>query len=195
MKDFVSFFICILLITIIYIHFENKVKDVEYVKSNIDNKEYLVQNNKDKQEAADLLANIRKNLVLITEELKKTNKNQVDVDRMINNFNPDNITESDKTSKYTSYSINKGEKMVFCLRSRDEKNDLIDLNTIMFVAIHELAHTMTKSIGHTEEFWDNFRILLRNARKLGVYKRVNYNENPKAYCGIKITDDPENFGD
>ena len=193
MKDFISFFICILLITIIYIHFENKVKEVEYVKSNIDGKEYLVQNQKDKQEAADLLATIRKNLVLITQELKNTNKNQVDVDRMINNFNPNNITETDKTSKYTSYSINKGEKMVFCLRSRDEKNDLVDLNTIMFVAIHELAHTMTKSIGHTEEFWDNFRILLRNARKLGVYDRVNYNENPKAYCGIKITDDPENF--
>ena len=193
MKDFVSFFICILLITIIYIHFENKVKDVEYVKSNIDNKEYLVQNNKDKQEAADLLATIRKNLVLITEELKKTNKNQVDVDRMINNFNPDNITESDKTSKYTSYSINKGEKMVFCLRSRDEKNDLIDLNTIMFVAIHELAHTMTKSIGHTEEFWNNFRILLKNARKLGIYKRVNYDEKPVDYCGTKITNDPENY--
>ena len=108
-------------------------------------------------------------------------------------INPDNITETDKGSKYTSYSINKGEKMVFCLRSRDEKNNLEDLNTMMFVAIHELAHTMTKSIGHTPEFWDNFRTLLKNARKLGIYKRVNYNETPKSYCGIKITDDPENF--
>ena len=64
---------------------------------------------------------------------------------------------------------------------------------MMFVAIHELAHTMTKSIGHTEEFWDNFRTLLKNARKLGIYERVNYNETPKSYCGIKITDDPENY--
>ena len=193
MKDFTSFFICVILIAIIYIHFENKVKEVEYIKSTVDDRDYLVQNHKDKQKAADLLATIRKNLITLSNELKKTNKNQKDVQRMIDNFNPDNITETDKDSKYTSYSVNKGEKMVFCLRSRDEKNNLVDINTMMFVAIHELAHTMTKSIGHTEEFWDNFRTLLKNARKLGIYKRVNYNENPKAYCGIKITDDPENY--
>ena len=193
MKDFISFFISTILITTIYIHFENKVKEVEYITSEVDNRDYLVQNHKDKKQAADLLATIRKNLILLMNELKKTNKDQEDVNRMINNFNPDNITETDKGSKYTSYSINKGEKMVFCLRSRDEKNNLEDLNTMMFVAIHELAHTMTKSIGHTPEFWDNFRTLLKNARKLGIYKRVNYNETPKSYCGIKITDDPENF--
>ena len=193
MKDFISFFISTILITTIYIHFENKVKEVEYITSEVDNRDYLVQNHKDKKQAADLLATIRKNLILLMNELKKTNKDQEDVNRMINNFNPDNITETDKDSKYTSYSINKGEKMVFCLRSRDEKNNLEDLNTMMFVAIHELAHTMTKSIGHTPEFWDNFRTLLKNARKLGIYKRVNYNETPKSYCGIKITDDPENF--
>jgi predicted metal-dependent hydrolase len=195
MKDFISFFISIILVTIIYIHFENKVKEVEYIKSTIDGKDYLVQNHKDKQEAADLLATIRKNLIMITQELNKTNKDQEDVSRMINNFNPDNITETDKNSKYTSFSINKGEKMVFCLRSRDEKNKLVKLNTMMFVAIHELAHTMTKSIGHTQEFWDNFRTLLKNGRKLGVYERVNYNETPVPYCGIKITDDPENFNE
>ena len=193
MKDFISFFISTILITTIYIHFENKVKEVEYITSEVDNRDYLVQNHKDKKEAADLLATIRKNLISLMNELKKTNKDQEDVNRMINNFNPDNITETDKESKYTSYSINKGEKMVFCLRSRDEKNNLEELNTMMFVAIHELAHTMTKSIGHTPEFWDNFRTLLKNARKLGIYKRVNYNESPKSYCGIKITDDPENF--
>jgi predicted metal-dependent hydrolase len=193
MKDFVSFFITTILITTIYIHFENKVKEVEYITSEIDNRDYLVQNHPDKKKAANLLATIRKNLMLLSKELDNTNKNQEDVSRMINNFNPNNITETDKDSKYTSFSINKGEKMVFCLRSRDETNKLVDLNTMMFVAIHELAHTMTKSIGHTQEFWDNFRTLLKNARKLGIYKRVNYNENPKAYCGIKITDDPENF--
>ena len=193
MKDFTSFFICIILITIIYIHLENKFSDVEYIKSNVDGKKYLVRNLKDKQEAADLLAKIRENLVKISQELKKKNQDNVDIDRMINNFNPDNLSESTHDNKYTSYSVNKGEKIVFCLRSKDEKQKLVDLNIMMFVALHELAHTMTKSVGHTPEFWNNFRILLRNARKLGVYKRVNYNEKPVEYCGTKITDDPENF--
>ena len=89
--------------------------------------------------------------------------------------------------------LKKGEKIVFCLRSRDENEELVDPNVLMFVALHELAHVMTKSIGHTKEFWDNFRILLRNAIKLNIYKRVNYNEKPVEYCGVKITDDPMNF--
>ena len=193
MKDFTSFFICIILITILYIHLENKFTDVEYVKSKVDGNKYLVRNLRDKQEAADLLAQIRANLVKVSQELKKSNKDNVDVNRMINNFNPDNLSESTHENKYTSYSVNKGEKIVFCMRSRDEKQKLVDLNIMMFVSLHELAHTMTKSVGHTQEFWNNFRILLRNARKLGVYKRVNYNDKPVEYCGTKITDDPENF--
>ena len=192
-ENFTTFFICVILIVIIFIHFNNKFKDVEYNVSSIDGRKYLVQNHKDKQEAADLLATIRKNLILVVQELSKTNKNNEDIKRMVSNFNPDNITESDENSKYTSYSVNKGEKMVFCIRTRDENNKLESLNTMMFVALHELAHTMTKSIGHTEEFWNNFRIILRNARKLGLYKRVDYNKTPVSYCGTMITDDPENF--
>lgn len=193
MDDFISFFICIILVTILYIHFENKQSDVVYVKSKVDNRKYLVRNLGDKKEAADLLATIRRNLIKLTQELKKKNKSNVDIDRMVNNFNPNNITESDENNKYTSYSVNKGEKIVFCVRSRDEKKKLVKLNIMMFVALHELAHTMTESIGHTQEFWDNFRVLLRNARKMGIYKRINYNENPVDYCGTKITDDPENY--
>ncbi len=182
-----------MLLSIIYIHFENKKSDVNYVVSSVDNRKYLVQNHADKKQAADNLATIRKNLVLLVQELKKKNQNNVDVERMVNNFNPDNISESTKNNKYTSYSINKGEKIVFCLRSRDDTNKLVDLNIMMFVALHELAHTMTKSIGHTQEFWNNFRILLRNARNLGIYKRVDYDKNPVDYCGTKITNDPENY--
>jgi len=194
MKSFTSVFISAMLLSIIYIHFENKKSDVNYVVSTVDNRKYLVQNHLDKQQAADNLATIRKNLILLVQELKKKNQHNVDVERMVNNFNPDNITESTKNNKYTSYSINKGEKIVFCLRSRDDTNKLVDLNIMMFVALHELAHTMTKSIGHTEEFWNNFRILLRNARNLGIYERVDYDKNPVDYCGTKITNDPENYG-
>ena len=193
MINFTSFFITTVLLTTLYIHLENKNKDLKYVTSKVDNRKYLVRNLPDSQESADMIATIRKHLVKLSQELKNKNQGNVDIERMINNFNPNNIVESEKSNKYTSYSINKGEKTVYCLRSRDDKNQLVKLNTIMFVALHELAHTMTKSIGHTKEFWDNFRILLRNAIKLGIYKRVNYNENPVKYCGVEITDDPMNF--
>ena len=61
---------------------------------------------------------------------------------------------------------------------------------MMFVALHELAHIMTKSIGHTEEFWNNFRYLLKKAIKLGLYNDVNFEKNPVDYCGTKITNSP-----
>ena len=193
MIDFTSFFITSILLTTLYMHLENRNKELTYVKSTVDGRKYLVRNLPDKQEASNLIATVRSNLVKLAQELKKKNEGNVDIERMINNFNPNNIVESEKNSKYTSYSINKGEKTVYCMRSRDDKNEIVKINTMMFVAIHELAHTMSKSIGHTKEFWDNFRILLRNAIKLKIYKRVNYNENPVKYCGVDITDDPMNF--
>ena len=193
MLDFTSFFITSILLTTLYIHLENKNKDLEYVKSSVDGRKYLVRNLPDKKDAANMIATVRGNLVKLAQELKKKNQGNIDIERMINNFNPNNIVESEKNNKYTSYSINKGEKTVYCMRSRDDTNKLVEINTMMFVALHELAHTMSKSIGHTKEFWDNFRILLRNAIKLNIYKRVNYNEKPVKYCGVEITDDPMNF--
>ena len=75
-------------------------------------------------------------------------------------------------SKHTAYSENKVEKMVFCLNEDKQGTRLIDLSTLTFVAIHELAHLMTESIGHKDEFWDNFKFLLKNAKESGVYEPV-----------------------
>jgi predicted metal-dependent hydrolase len=86
--------------------------------------------------------------------------------------------------------VNKGEKIVFCLRSKDKFANLEDENVIMFVAIHELAHIMTISIGHTEEFWNNFRFMLKEAIKMGIYIRHNFKKKPEKYCGTMITDSP-----
>ena len=67
---------------------------------------------------------------------------------------------------------------------------MIDENTLTFVAIHELGHVMTESIGHKKEFWENFKFLLKNAVTMGLYKPVDYKKKPKDYCGMTITDNP-----
>ena len=59
-----------------------------------------------------------------------------------------------------------------------------------FVSIHELAHLMTKSIGHEPEFWANFKLLLKISIDNGLYKNIDFNSTPKPYCGIEITDTP-----
>lgn len=173
-----------------YTHFENFTNEVSYMKSSIDDKEYLVRNMDDKQEAANVLANIRMKLEKICSAMKEKYPDDESVLRMIRKFNPDNITEAGKNNQYTSYSVNKGEKLVFCIRQKDEKESIVEDNTITFVAIHELAHIMTKSVGHTEEFWSNFKRLLNEAIEAGLYTKENYSEAPKDYCGIKVSDSP-----
>lgn len=112
-----------------------------------------------------------------------------DIARLIKNYRPDSLSENTPNSEHTAYSENKGERVVFCLRSKTD-NSLMDINTMTFVALHELGHLMTRTIGHDQEFWDNFRIILRIAIKNGLYKCVDYKLNTKVYCGQPITDNP-----
>ena len=173
-----------------YTQYENYSNEVTSVKSTVDNNEYLVRNRDDKQEAADMLARIRSKLEKLVNSMKVKYPNDESVNRMNKKFNADNISESGQSSQYTSYSVNKGEKIVFCIRQKDENQSFVDLNTMTFVAIHELAHVMSKSVGHTDEFWKNFKLLLQEAINIGIYDKENYSQSPKDYCGIKVTDSP-----
>jgi len=113
-----------------------------------------------------------------------------DIQRLKKNFNPDAFSETTPDAKYTSYSVNKGEKIVFCLRDKKDGEILVKENIMTFVSIHELAHLMTKSIGHEPEFWANFKLLLKISIDNGIYKNIDFNSTPKPYCGIQITDTP-----
>ena len=113
-----------------------------------------------------------------------------DIRRLYKNFNPEAFSETTPDAKYTSYSVNKGEKIVFCLRDKKEGETLVKENIMTFVSIHELAHLMTKSIGHEPEFWANFKLLLKISIDNGLYKNIDFNSTPKPYCGINITDTP-----
>lgn len=197
MQDFISFFLLLVVITIFYVYLETKSLDVIYVKSTIDGRNYLVRNAPDKQEASNLLAQINANNKKLIEYVNKlenqsdyTEENIKDIKRLSSNYRNGNITESNPGNKYTSYSINKGEKIVFCIRSKDGLNTLETLNTMMFVSIHELGHLMTESIGHGQDFWDNMAFLLKEGITLGVYNKQDYANNPVHYCGTTINDSP-----
>ena len=188
--EFVYIISIFIILVSVYMFIQNKNTEVTYVVSKIDNKKYLVQNQPDKQEAADLLANVKLSLMKVCQHLKDKYPQRDDIKRLNEKFNPDVIVEAEPNSKSTSYSINKGEKIVLCLRSRDEERKLVDHNIMMFVSLHELAHIMTKSVGHTDEFWKNFQFLLKEAVEMGMYKDVDFKKNPTEYCGVTITDSP-----
>ena len=183
-----GFFIIILMIVFSYLLYQyHYYSKIETIVSTIDNRNYEVQVKNDAQEAADLIAKIREKLVLLVKHLIKSYPNEDRTEQLKTNFNPDNIKEGIDDPNYTSYSINKGEQIVLCLRTN---NKLTDLNTMMFVVLHELSHICTKSIGHTTEFWDNFKWILEEAINIGVYKKQEFKLNNVDYCGIKITDSP-----
>jgi len=162
-------------------------KGLTTVKSEIDQREYTVQIRDDSKEAADLIAKIRQKLVLFVEHLGKTYSGDSRIEMLKLNFKPDKLKEGIDTPGYTSYSINKGEQIILCLRSKDK---LVDINTMMFVVLHELAHLATKSIGHTEEFWNNFRWILEEAMNIGIYTKQDFKKENVEYCGMTITSSP-----
>ena len=75
-------------------------------------------------------------------------------------------------------------------RKKESNEKLIDINTLTFVALHELSHIMTTSIGHKQEFWQNFKFVLENAVAIKVYKPIDYKKKPEDYCGMEINDNP-----
>ena len=173
------------------LYYESDVFNLRCIVSTADGKKYCVRERNNIEKASNLLAQTTDKLKYLVENMNARYRNRKNVQRLVENFNPTTIKETLPTSEYTAYSENKGEKLAFCLNKNKKNNEnLIDQNTLMFVAIHEIAHIMTLSVGHTEEFWQNFKFLLENAVELGIYEPIDYKKNPKNYCGMTISDNP-----
>lgn len=179
-------FIIIVMTIIVVLVIKNHYGEVEYVKSTVDQRYYLVRKLPDSLEAANYLAKINQNLFKLTKHMMAKYPHNKDVLQLYKNYDRNVISEGSAESGYTSYSINKGESLILCIRQKDS-NKFVDMNVIMYVAIHELAHIMTPDVGHTDNFWKNFRFLLEEAIKLHIYSKEDFNKHPKDYCGIKIS--------
>jgi hypothetical protein len=159
-----------------------------------DGRQYDMQNLPDKEKAVQLMSEIHGNLVKLYTHYKENMGLAQDppVARFLARFSPDVFVENDMGSSDTSYSENKGQKIVACLRDKTKPPHypLVDKNTVMFVMLHEMAHLMTETIGHTQEFWSNFKRILGDAIQIGIYTPVNYAQQPTPYCGMMITDTP-----
>ena len=166
------------------------------VKSATDGDTYSVQDLPNKQKAAEILAQVKANMEKVVEYYNQPEfSSDKPTQLLVQRFNSENIMENSMTSKDTSYSENKGEKIVICLRDKTNAPEypFVPLNTVMFVVLHEMAHLMTEELStgkHTPEFWSNFRRLLEDASKIGIYEPVNYSRTPVDYCGMQITDSP-----
>lgn len=172
------------------IYSESDAYNLKCIISDIDGERYCVRERSKMSLAADLLANVTKKCKELVAYCGKKFPENEDVQRLVQKFNPTKISETLPTSEYTAYSENKGEKLAFCLNKEKDGTQLIDENTLTFVAIHELSHIMTLSEGHKREFWQNFKFLLEQAKAANIYNPVDYKKNPESYCGMEITDNP-----
>ena len=144
----------------IKIYLESDVFNLKCIISDVDGNTYCVRERNKITLVADLLANVTQKMKNLVNHMKEKYPQRGNVKRLVENFNPKSVKEILPTSKYTAYSENKGEKLAFCVTKTKKGNNLIDENTLTFVAIHELAHVCSKSVGHKDEFWQNFKFLL-----------------------------------
>jgi hypothetical protein len=180
----------LVLLICLRIYYEYTNYSLKCIISSVDGNRYCVRDRVLLKESADLLAKVTSNMNSLVEYMKEHHPKDPRVIRLVDNYNPSSISETLPTSELTAYSENKGEKLAFCLNKTKNGSTLIDINTLTFVAIHELAHIMTVSVGHKKEFWDNFKYLIENAKKAGIYEPVDYKNNNESYCGMTITDNP-----
>ena len=182
--------IILFLLTIYKFYRESEMAQLKCIISDVDGNKYCVRDREKLNEAADHLAEVSINLKLLVKDCKENFPDKEITKNLEKGFNPKKIIEILPTSEFTAYSENKGEKIAFCLEKEKGKSKLIDINTLTFVAIHELAHIGSKQIGHGDEFWNNFKFLLIRAKDLNIYRPQDYKKNPEKYCGMEITDNP-----
>lgn len=192
--------------TLIFVVYYNVgQRDMIYVISDIDNTSYMVRNQKDKKQAANMLARLKSNIHGITNymHIKLTDPKFANQPRY-KEFKPyilqlkDKIQhvivkESASNTVYTSYTVNKGEQIIFCIRSKTistilNSNDMHNLNLIMYVALHEISHVACPEYHHTPLFKKIFRFICEEAIEMGIYNKIAFDVSPEEYCGMQIND-------
>lgn len=183
----------IIIFVILYLIYNSlyKYDNLIKIKSPIDNEYYWVREKNDKIKAANTLANIKINMKKLINYLQ-INQNMFPenlsyIKDLVRRTKKINIMETPQDEKYTSYTVNKGEKIVFCLRYKILDN-IHDMNTLMYVVIHELAHVGCPEYGHTKLFKKIFKFLLQQSIIIGIYQPIDYRINPQNYCGMTINE-------
>lgn len=158
----------------------------------IDGNNYYVRDDNNKDKAVAVLYELRQNIKKLINFIEENSENDTEYSIYKENINLiknkiDNviIKETPETSSYTSYSVNKGQELYLCIRSK-KTNEIHDINDLLYVAIHEIAHIGCPEIGHTNLFFKINFYLLKKAVEFNLYKFDDYNNIPREYCGINL---------
>ena len=149
----------------------------------------IVNENK-KEEITELFKEITRRCDRFVAHCAQTNyPDNVRATRLQQRWSNVRIRETDNGESSIAYIVNKDYEMRVCVTDTTNREPE-DINTAMFVVIHELGHMASESYGHNDEFWGNFKLLLKEAIKIGIYDYQDYARNSQYYCGIKIYSTP-----
>jgi hypothetical protein len=177
----------------------NTYSEVTYVKSDVDNRKYMIRRGSKPEgflkESANTLAEINNRIVKLIDHLhdkysQDPSKNYW-ISMLKTNYNYNILSEAAVDSRYTTFTVDKSEMHV-CLRTRDQNEKMYDINLLMYVILHELAHlcnfdrNQNPIHGHGAEFKRIFKFLVVEAIRIGIYNYTDYNKQPNEYCGILI---------
>lgn len=189
MSSYIGLLVCFLSLIVIIIYLHETSKYQQFI---IDDKVFLVEKDKDIKDINDslqLLFSIRTRLDHVIEHLNNKYPNDENIKRLQNRYKNTIFKEANPNINLpgkTSYTINKGYMIVLCLRTLD--GNTVDINTLSYVALHELTHIYRKNIDkeHDDDFWDDMRFIINEGINAGVYENIDYEKHPVKYCGDVI---------
>ena len=189
----IYFLLMVLFAIIAYILVKFLIMDnVTPFTSDYDGKNYAVRKTgtlQNRQTAADYLAKINHKVDTLVNYMYKNSLPDHDTaTRLYNRWHSCELKETPSSEKSAAFTLNKSAEVRLCIR--DPNGGFEDPNTSMFVILHELAHVMSISYGHGEEFKENFDYITHLASELGIYKPQNFRMYPKRYCGVEINTTP-----
>lgn len=159
--------------------------DMVYVRSSLTGKEYAVKKAPDAQAMADRLAELEHRLRRLLDGSAALTPGDTRLNTIRRQW--DGTLSEVQVAGEVAFSVDKSSISV-CLR--DSQGRIEDLNTSMFVLLHELAHVATADYGHSRQFWDNMQFLLEVAEALGLYVYENYDAAATTFCGHPVGASP-----
>jgi hypothetical protein len=182
---YILFFIMIYLIYLLYniniIQLEtlSGTKFTIYNNNNIEEKQILLS------KVIEDMIKLKKHLFEIQNDFPEYKPYIIQLNKNFTNSRT-KIYETNPLSNLTSYSVNKGEELSICLKSK-VTGELHDNNLLIYVTVHEMSHFACPEVGHGELFQKIFKMFLNEAVKIGIYIKLDYSKQPVEYCGMNLT--------
>lgn len=137
--------------------------------------------------AREMLTNITNKALRLVEYVKNKYPDDSGMQALVSRYRPTEMYEGKPGDANSTYTENKGEKIVICLRSNVTKQ-IHEENLVMFPLIHELAHLadINYDPGHGPNFRKYFKMLLEDSATIGIYTPIDFPNDPREFCGLNI---------